>query len=90
MKGVGHGARRESQGNWIMDIRARLEALAAAPRTHRVTMTYACGKVRTYDARSMREAQATASRESASIGKDKIERETGRAVRMVSVVVSAI
>jgi hypothetical protein len=33
-----------------MDIRARLEALAAQPKTHRVTSVFSNGFVRTFDA----------------------------------------
>lgn len=74
----------------MADIRARLEALAAAPRTHRVTMTYACGKVRTYDARNADEAEAFRMREALAIGKNKIERDTGAKVRMISATVAKI
>lgn len=71
-----------------MDIIARLESLAAAPKDWLVTITYACGKIRTH--RQPREvmAQNFAEREARKIGKRLIERETGRIVIIESVSVT--
>lgn len=73
-----------------MDIVARLEALAAAPKTHRVTTHYACGKTRTFDAHSEAAARNHALGESRSIGRDLIDRATGATVRKVRVEVTPI
>lgn len=73
-----------------MDIRARLEALAAAPKTHRVTTHYACGKTRTFDAHSEAAANTHAITESRNVDRDLIDRVTGATVRKVRVEVAPI
>lgn len=74
----------------MTDIRSRLEALTAQPRTHRVTTTFSSGKVRTYDAISEGSAKAFAERESRSIGRACVSRETSEVHHIVSVEVAAI
>jgi hypothetical protein len=71
-------------------IEDRIASLLARPRTHRATITYACGKVRTYDAASESAAESFAHRERRKLGRDLIDRETGHTVRVVSVTVEAI
>lgn len=73
-----------------MDITARLEALAALPKTHRVTTTYADGRTRTFDTRNLASAENHAITERRNMGRDLIDRETGNIVRKVSVTVSPI
>lgn len=67
-----------------------INAALAAPKTHRVVTTYADGKVRTFDTRSLASAQNHATSERRNMGRDLICRETGTTVRKVSVEVEAI
>jgi hypothetical protein len=69
---------------------AFLQAILALPATHRVTTTYADGKVRTHDARSDGAAENYATLERRKIGRDLISHETGKIVRVVSVTVAPI
>ena len=64
---------------------AFLTALAAQPKTHRITTIYECGKVRTFDAHGAAAAANFAARESRKIGRGLIERETGKTVQVASV-----
>ena len=73
-----------------MNIEARIAAALTAPKTHRVTTTYADGRVRTFDTRSLATAENHAITERGNIGRDLISRETGETVRKVSVEVSAL
>lgn len=68
-----------------MTVNQLLAALAAAPKPFRVVTTYACGKVRSLDVISMAAGENWATGERRKIGRDLIERETGRTVRVVSV-----
>lgn len=73
-----------------MDINARLTALAARPKTHRVSTRYACGKVRTFDAHSAAAADNFATGERRKVGRDLIDRESGATVRVVAVDVAEL
>lgn len=67
-----------------------IAARLAAPKTHRVTTHYACGKTRTFDAHSEAAARNHALGESRNIGRDLIDRATGATVRKVRVEVAPI
>lgn len=62
-----------------------LSALSAAPKPFKVVTTYECGKVRELACHSAGAAENHASGERTKIGRNLIERETGRTVRVVSV-----
>lgn len=66
-------------------INAIIAAALAAPKTHAVVTTYACGKVRRLETRSALAAETHAIGERRKIGRDLIDRETGGKVRVVSV-----
>lgn len=68
-----------------MSIDHLLQELAAAPKPFKVVTTYECGKVRSLDVLSMGAAENHASGERRKIGRNLIERETGRTVRVISV-----
>lgn len=74
----------------MIDFTARLEALAAAPKTHRVTTHYASGAVSAFDAHSANAAASIYASESRKIGRDLIDRATGDTVRVVSVVIEPL
>lgn len=67
-----------------------IAAALAAPKTHAVVTTYACGKVRRHETRSLQTAQNHAKGESRKVGRDLIDRETGNTVRVVSVSVGVV
>lgn len=67
-----------------------MAAQLARPFTHRVIVTYASGKIRTHDVRSGGAATNYAIGERRKIGRDLIERETGKPVRVVSVDIKEI
>lgn len=70
-----------------------LELIAAArarPITHHVVSTYACGKVETHEVRSMGAAENYATMVRRQIGRDLIERDTGKTVRRISVEIKAL
>lgn len=73
-----------------MDIRAKLEALAAAPRGWRVTTLYADGSAKTHDSHVLAGAKNFAIGERRKIGRELIDRATGNKVRVVEVTISAI
>lgn len=73
-----------------MDIRARLEALAAKPREWRVTTHYADGATRQHDSHSQAGAENYATGERRKIGRALRSRETGLPVRVVNVTVARI
>jgi hypothetical protein len=62
----------------------------ARPMTHRVTTVYECGKVRTFDVRSLAQAENHATGERRKIGKSLIDRMTGATVRVIAVTIDAI
>lgn len=63
----------------------RIAAALAAPKTHRVVTTYACGKVRSFDTRNAESAETHAVGERRKIGRELIDRETNAIVTVVSV-----
>lgn len=67
-----------------------IAAALAAPKTHRVVTTYAGGKTRWHDTRSLATAENYADGERRKIGRKLIDRESGTTVRVVSVNVSAL
>ncbi len=73
-----------------MDVIAKLNALAAAPKTHACVVTYADGRERRTEFPFESMARACAGRERVKAGKNLIDRATGKAVRIVSVEVIAI
>ena len=71
------------------DIRTRLEALAAQPKTHRVTSVFNDGKTRTFDAWSEAAANNHANGLRRFIGRKETARD-GSAVWLIAVGVEAI
>lgn len=69
-----------------MDTTARLEALAALPKTWRTRFTYESGDVRDVGFPSQAMAERHAERYQSRIGKPLIDRETGATVRYVRIV----
>lgn len=67
-----------------------IAAALAMPHTHAVVTTYECGKVRKFTTRNLPSAESHAIGERRKIGRELIERETGRKVRVMSVEVVAI
>ncbi|UFS77176.1 hypothetical protein LPB73_07310 [Tardiphaga sp. 37S4] len=74
----------------MTDIRSRLEVLAAAPYTHRVTTHYASGATKTHDTRGAAQAENWAIGERRKVGHDLLDRATGSTVRVASVTISTI
>lgn len=74
----------------MTDAMTLINAALAAPKTHAVVTTYACGKVRRFETRSLATAENHAVGPRRNIGRELIERETGRTVRIVSVEVVAL
>lgn len=72
------------------DIRTKLEALAAAPRGWRVTSLYAGGSVKMHDSHSLAGAKNFAIGERRKIGRNLIDRVSGKKVRVIEVTISAI
>jgi len=68
----------------------RIAAARSAPLTHRVTTILAGGAERTHDTRSLDTAENYAFGERRKIGRDLIDRSTGKTVRVVEVAVSEI
>lgn len=66
-------------------IEAKIAAALAAPKTHEVVTTYACGKVHTFPSRSLASAENYADMERRKIGRALIDRASGNTVRVVSV-----
>jgi hypothetical protein len=69
----------------MMDIQALIASNLAMPATYRVLTTYADGRIRQHDVRSLAAAKNWATGERRKIGRDLISRETGETVRVVSV-----
>ena len=67
-----------------------IAAALAAPKTHAVVTTYACGKVRRHETRNAASAENYAVGERRKVGRDLIDRMTGDAVKVVSVTVESI
>jgi hypothetical protein len=67
-----------------------IQAALAAPKTHAVLTAYADGRVKRHETRSLATAENHAIGERRKIGRDLIDRQTGRTVRVVSVEVVGI
>lgn len=67
-----------------------IAAALAMPKTHKVITTYADGRVREFETRSEKTAENHAALDRRNIGRDLIDRETGKTVRVVSVRVAPI
>lgn len=68
-----------------MNIEDRLNALIAMPKPWHVVTLYECGKVRHLACITRAAAETHADMEQRKVGRDLIERETGRKVKVVSV-----
>lgn len=73
-----------------MNAENLIAAALAAPKTHRVVTTYACGKTRTFDTRSLASAENYAVGDRRKIGRDLIDCDSGEKVRVVSVEIAPI
>lgn len=62
-----------------------IAAVLAMPKTHKVVTTYADGDVCEFPTRSEQTAENHAILDRRNVGRDLIERETGKIVRIVSV-----
>lgn len=67
-----------------------IAARLAAPKQFRVTTVYADGAVKHHDTETVGQADNWAAGESRKIGRDLIDRMTGKSVRVVSVDVARI
>lgn len=67
-----------------------IAAALAAPKTHAVVTTYADGKVRRFETRNEPSAENHAVGERSKVGRNLIDRDTGKTVRVVSVIVERI
>lgn len=73
-----------------MQTHPLIAAALAMPKTHKVVTTYADGDVYEFQTRSERTAENHAILDRRNIGRDLIDRETGKTVRIVSVTVLPI
>lgn len=73
-----------------MNVETFLQAQIARPLTHRVTTLYASGDVKTHDTRSLGAAENFAKGQNRKIGRDLIDRETGKTVRVVAVMIAVL
>lgn len=73
-----------------MDIEAFIAKRLAAPKNFRVTTTYADGRTRTLDVETIGQAENHAHGQRCKIGRDLIDRDTSKTVRVVSVDISEI
>lgn len=72
-------------------IHPLIAAALAMPHTHEVVTTYADGRERRFSTRSLASAETHAAYvERPKIGRDLVEREGGKTVRVVSVTVSRV
>lgn len=69
---------------------ALIQAALAQPKTHRVVTTYFDGRTRTHETRSAVTAESHAIGERRKIGRKLVDRDTGKTVQVVSVVVEPI
>ena len=74
----------------MSEITKRLETLAAAQRSWCVTTTYADGSTRAHDTHGKKQAENWAIGERRKIGRDLINRTTGKTVRVVSVEITKL
>lgn len=68
-----------------MTTEQMIAAALAKPKTHAIVTTYECGKVRRHCTFSAKAAENFAIGERRKIGRNLIDRETGRKSRVVSV-----
>lgn len=73
-----------------MDILERIATRLAAPKHFRITTTYASGVAKTREVETKGQAENWATGERRKIGRDLIDRMTGKTVRVVSVTIDAI
>lgn len=73
-----------------MSTEAFLQAQLARPLTHRVTTLYADGEVKLHDTRSLGAAENWATGEQRKIGRELIDRATGKKVCAVAVMVTVL
>lgn len=73
-----------------MTIHDMISNHLAKPMTHRVDTTYSNGNVRSHETRSAEAAENYARGERRKIGRDLINRETGKTVRVTEVNVVAL
>jgi len=71
-------------------IHPLIAAALAMPKTHKVVTTYADGRVKTFETRSALTAENHAVIERRKLGRDLIDRDTDRIVRVVGVAVEPI
>lgn len=74
----------------MSDINAFLAAQLVKPMTHKVITLYADGAIKTHETRSAAAAENWATGECRKIGRNLIDRATGKTVRVVSVEVVAL
>lgn len=67
-----------------------IAAALAAPKTHKVVTTYGSGAMKEHLTRSMATAENWAVGERRKIGRNLIDRDTGKTVRVVSVKIEAL
>jgi hypothetical protein len=67
-----------------------IAAALAAPKTHCVVTTYACGRVRRHETRSEATAENWAIGERRKIGRNLIDRATDKTVTVISVTVERL
>jgi hypothetical protein len=68
-----------------IDMESFIAAQLAKPKTHTVLTTYADGTVKEHQTASLAQAKNWAIGESRKLGRDLIDRATGKTVRVVSV-----
>ena len=66
-------------------IHPLIAAALAAPKTHKVVTTYADGRIREFPTRCVASAETHATGERRKVGRDLIDRATGRTVRVILV-----
>lgn len=69
---------------------ALIQAALAQPKTHRVVTAYLDGRTRIHETRSAATAEAHAFGERRKIGRKLIDRDTGKIIQVVSVVVEPL
>jgi hypothetical protein len=85
-----HEHRHACAAYGIKTVHPLIAAALAAPKTHNVVTTYADGTVKTFPTRNLASAENHAVGERRKVGRDLIDRMTGKPVRVVSVIVEEI
>jgi hypothetical protein len=73
-----------------MDSLALIARRLAEPMTHCVITSYACGKTKRHETRSAEAAENWAVGERRKLGRDLLDRDTGKTVRVVSVAIEPL